>query len=200
MVNRTNPFFSSGWRDIAAAQAKMKSGRLTPNEVREMYKIEIDTTEKTQELASSFFQQLDEIKSGMNAEREAVSKEILDLSQKMISLDMHWNELAPQDIEEELTSLVQRASLISRSSEDQELAPWIQDIVQITKTQLAHSVFRFAHPSVMELSLDSLEPTFANNLSAVAEKIRQDHSLEAFQALDPAQQREILRYTQKEGI
>ena len=164
MVNRTNPFFSAGWRDIAAAQAKMKSGRLTSNEVREMQQIEFNAADKTQELAASFFQQLEQIKNGMNAQRESVSKEVLDLSQRVMALDIRWNELAPQEIEEELTSLVQRASSLSQASEDQELPDWIQGIVQIAKVQLAHSVFRFAHPSVMELNPSSLEPTFAANL------------------------------------
>ena len=200
MVNRTNPFFSAGWRDIAAAQAKMKSGRLTSNEVREMQQIEFNAADKTQELAASFFQQLEQIKNGMNAQRESVSKEVLDLSQRVMALDIRWNELAPQEIEEELTSLVQRASSLSQASEDQELPDWIQGIVQIAKVQLAHSVFRFAHPSVMELNPSSLEPTFAANLASIAEKIRQEHSLQPFQTLDLAQQREILRYTQKEGV
>ena len=56
-----------------------------------------------------------------------------------MALDIRWNELAPQEIEEELTSLVQRASSLSQASEDQELPDWIQGIVQIAKVQLDDS-------------------------------------------------------------
>ncbi len=197
MVNKTNPI-PSGWTEFAALEARLNAGDLTVNELQDIQdQIVLKTTEKTQKLVKGLFDKVEAKKDSLKEREAVVSQDVFGLAQKIVDLGIRWNQLVPEQIAEELVSLNQRATLISG---EKEVSPWVQEINQAAQRQLEHLNFAFVFPVVIELKQETMEPTFASRLHAIAEKIRQQNTVLPFKALDAYLQREIIRYATAEGV
>lgn len=197
MINKSNPI-PSGWTEFAALEVRLNAGDLTVNELQDIQdQIVLKTTEKTQKLVNKLFDKVEEKKGSLLEKEAVVSEEVFAVSKKIVDLGIRWNTMVPEQIAEELVSLNERATLISGQ---QEVSPWVLEINQAAQRQLEHLNFAFVFPLVIELKTQSMEPTFASRLHGIAEKIRQQNTLLPFKALDGLLQREILRYTAKEGV
>lgn len=180
-------------RRLAALETRLEAGDLTNGEMREIQEtLLLNATDKTKKIAQPLFERVERKKTAMQQQQASASQEILDLSQKIAQLNIRWDALAPLDQAEELTSLNRRAVLLSG---EQELPGWVRDIGGAAQKQLERLNFEFAFPGIRELNAETLEPTFASRLKAVAEQIQRQNALDAFQQLNPVQQREVIRYT-----
>jgi len=189
MINK----IPSEWQPFAALEIRLSAGDLTLNEIQDIQdQIVFKTTDKTQQLAVKLLGQVEKRKDALMNEQAAASGQVFELAQKIVDLDIRWNAMAPDQIAEELLSLNLKASVLPDKAPS-----WVQQVKRAAEQQLEHLRFTFAHPSIKELSRDSLEPTFATRLHAIAERLRQENSLQAFQELEPTQQREILATLQR---
>jgi hypothetical protein len=191
MVNK----ISSEWQRIAALEIRLK-GKVTLDDIQniqvDIEEIDWKTTGKTQDLATKLLGQVEKKKKSVLNDQADATVQVFDLAQKIVDLDIRWNTLSPNQIAEELLSLNLKASTLP------EKAPsWVQQVKKAAEEQLQHLHFTFAHPSIKELSRETLEPTFATRLHAIAERMRQENSLQPFKDLEPAQQREILATLQR---
>lgn len=177
-------------RKVAALDIRLNSGDLSLNEIQEIGEtLLLSTSEKTNECSKRLLK-LEEKKSTWMNRQIALISEINALSQQIEELGIQWNRLPPDEIAEKLIALNERASLISEA----EASPRVQKICEGAKKQLEHLHFEFAFPIAKELDRHSLEPTFASRLHQVALRMRDDYSLNAFQALDALQQHQILPF------
>ncbi|MES2273137.1 MAG: hypothetical protein V4487_02975 [Chlamydiota bacterium] len=178
-------------RRFAGLDAKLASGDLSLGEIQEIgEELSISTTSEKISECSQRFLKLEEKKSAWMNRQIALISEVNALSQQIEELEIQWNYLPPDEIAEKLLALQERASVISAD----DASPRVQKICIEAKKQLEILHFEFVFPLAKELNCHSLEPTFASRLEHIAARMRKEHSLNAFQSLDPLQQRQILAF------
>ncbi|MBI5272502.1 MAG: hypothetical protein HY861_00785 [Chlamydiia bacterium] len=142
-----------------------------------------NTTEKTAGIAEGLLNRLEDQRSAL------VSKKIVQLEKnkdpiaKVGQLKALWNFMTPEKIDEQLSAIALNASLLPKKDAKTQ---------RVVQEEFEHLNFMHQKPIVHELD-ENVPHSFAEQVSKIAETVRNTHSLQALRELNPVQLGEIGR-------